>query len=357
MKNMNAVRMIAAACLMTAVAAADGAAQNQRVVLIEDFSSVTCSNCPRASEIVHDVVSDNKTALVSIQYHLNIPGKNDPFYEQNKADNDTRSGYYGGLNALPQMFVNGIATEPTNQSAVESDVSSELSQGDPALKFTVTQTREGSSFNVKIVVDAEESLPVGFNLYAAAVEGLVERSSKYFTDTAKSVPYIGETKFYDLFRKFISPSAGVELDLGQGESETFNWSYQLGDRWNGDDMYVVVWVQDEFSRQIVQAGFSPKPASLGVTEHHAVAGYALESIAPNPAIDNARLNFTLAHAENVAVGVYSATGELVKTAELGMFGAGTHSTDLDLEGLPAGAYRVTVKAGDFQASESMTVLK
>ncbi len=356
MQKMNMLRiaaLISAFVLMTASAAL---AQYDRIVLIEDFSSVTCTNCPRASEIVSKIEHDNNKRAVTIQFHLDIPGIRDPFYAANKPHNDARANYYGGFNGLPQVFVNGLPTEATNEPAVRSDFASAAAVDAP-LRLNVTQTNEGSGFAVKVEVETQGALPNGYRLYAVAVEGVVERTAKYFTDTAKSIPYIGETVFHDLFRTFASPTNGVELIVNGAGKKSFDWSYQLGDKWASGEMYVIAWVQDEFTEEIIQAGFSPKPPSLSVNELNAVAGYALEPIVPNPALQDARLRFTLGAPENVELAIYSTDGQLVRSTVLGKMESGQHATQIDVNGLPTGLYTVSLRAGQFQATEKLTVMK
>ena len=356
MKKMNVLRMaalIGAFVLMTASAAL---AQFERIVLIEDFSSVTCTNCPRASEIVSNIEHENNQRAVTIQFHLDIPGRRDPFYADNKPHNDARANYYGGFNGLPQVLVNGVATEATNEPAVRSDFASAAAEEAP-LRLNVIQTNEGPTFSVNVEVETEDALPNGYRLYVVAVEGVVERTAKYFTDTAKSVPYIGETIFHDLFRTFTSPTGGVELIVNGAGKTSFDWSYQLGDDWASGEMYVIAWVQDEFTNEIVQAGFSPKPPSLSVNELNPIAGYALESISPNPALHNARLSFTLGAPENVELAIYSTDGQLVRSTVLGKMESGEHTAEIDVNGLPTGLYTVSLRAGQYQAIEKLTVVK
>ena len=355
MQIMNVFRGAAITTALVLITATAAMAQYDRIVLIEDFSSVTCTNCPRASEIVTAIEQENKTRSVTIQYHLDIPGLRDPFYAANKPHNDARANYYGGFNGLPQVFVNGIASEATNEPAVRADFASGLSEDAP-LSLNVSQTNQGGNFNISIVVETQGALPNGYRIYAVAVEGVVERSAQYFRDTAKSVPYIGETVFHDLFRTFVSPVGGEELIVNGAGQTPFNWSYQLGDRWKGEEMYVIAWVQDEFTNDIIQAGFSPKPPSLSVNEIRPMAGYSLEAVAPNPSMGDARMNFTLGAPEVVELAMYNTEGQLIRTVRHGRMESGAHTVEVDVEGLPAGVYTLSLRAGQYQATEKLTVV-
>ncbi|MGE3802414.1 MAG: Omp28-related outer membrane protein [Candidatus Kapaibacterium sp.] len=329
-------------------------AQHQRIVLIEDFSSVTCVNCPQAAEIVTKIAKENPERIVTIQWHLDIPGRNDPFYQQNKPHNDTRAAYYGGFNALPQVFVDGLSSGATNEATVRGDVNSQLDEPSP-VALTLTHVNDGGTYRVGVTANSTEGLGDGYKLYVIAVEGLVERPESYFS---KSQPYYKETAFHDLFRTFVSPVEGVTLKLNPKQSQTFNYTYTLGDDWDPTKMYIVAWVQDEFTNEVVQAGFSLRTgATSTVTEPNPMVGYSLASIIPNPATEDVRIQFTLGNVESSRITLHDAYGKLVSETDLGRLEVGEHGIDLETAELVPGLYTVTLHAGEYRASQKLIVVK
>lgn len=327
-------------------------AQYQRIVLIEDFSSVTCVNCPQASAIVNAIAKEKKGRVVTIQYHLDIPGRNDPFYAQNKPEQDARERYYGGFNALPQMFVDGIGVAGTNEAEVRGEANNQLGEESP-IKLTVTQTIEGGAIKANIRLEGADKLPNGYRLYAVAVEKFVQRTREYFTDTAKSIQYYNETEFHDLFRKFATPSGGVTV--GPAATQTFDYTIALGERWDPREMSVIAWVQDEFNAEIAGAGFSQ--ALNSVERADGPEGYEITSLAPNPAGEEVSFSFTLGAAQKVTAALYSVNGEKVRSIEVGMREAGDHRVEVETGDLPSGTYHLRVEAGPLAATRTLQVVK
>lgn len=324
-----------------------------RVTLVEDFSSVTCVNCPQASAIVNAIVEENKGKVVAIQYHLDIPGRNDPFYAQNKPHQDARETYYGGFNALPQVFVDGISVAGTNEAEVRGEVSGQQSSKSP-VQVKVTQTMEGGSIKVEVTVEGADNLVSGNRLYAVAVEKYVERTREYFTDTAKSRSYYNETEFHDLFRTFASPVNGEELS--GDATQMFSYTVPMGERWEPTEMYVIAWVQDEFNLEVAQAGFST-PSKNSVGRENRVEGYEILSVSPNPASDDVTVSLRIAERENVTVGLYNALGQKVRTVEKGIIEAGDHTVGLETGELPNGTYHLRVEAGVYTATRALQIVR
>ena len=348
------IRAVSLCALLAFVSTSTLSAQYDRTILIEDFSSVTCVNCPQASAIVTKLVKENKERAISIQYHLDIPGKNDPFYAMNKPHQDARAAYYGGFNALPQVLVDGRSVSGTNEADVRSEVNFQKGEESPIL-ITVTQTFEGGALKANVSVTADEALSDGYRLYVVAAEKLVERTREYFTDTAKSLSYYNETIFHDLFRTFATPATGETITLSAGQTKNFSYTIPLGERWAPGEMFAVAWVQDEFNNEVVQAGFS-QPTN-GVEAENRVEGYDLLSIAPNPTGADLSLALEIPTPQDVVVEIYDVAGNKVGRFEQGRMEAGRRTVDLTTENLPVGSYLVRVSAGPFTASRTVQVVR
>ena len=346
------IRAVTLYALFAIVSTATLSAQYERTILIEDFSSVTCVNCPQASAIVTKLVKENEERAISIQYHLDIPGRNDPFYAMNKPHQDARAAYYGGFNALPQVFVDGRSVSGTNEAEVRSEVNFQKGEESPIL-ITVTQSFEGGALKANVSVTADEALSDGYRLYVVAAEKLVERTREYFTDTAKSLGYYNETIFHDLFRTFATPAAGETISLTAGQTKNFSYTVPLGERWAPGEMFVVAWVQDEFNNEVVQTGFS-QPTN-GVEEESRVEGYDIVSVSPNPTGSDLSLELMMAAPQDVSVEIYDVAGNQVARFEQGRMEAGQSTIDLTTDDLPAGSYLVRVSAGEFTASQTVPV--
>ena len=339
---------------MLAVGAGSASGQNNRIVLVEDFSSVTCVNCPQAAAIVRTMATENPGRVVTIQYHLDIPGRNDPFYAMNKSHNDARAAFYGGFNSLPRVFVGGVSTSGTDESIVRSETVEQLSQSSP-IRITASQVPEGSGQKVTVAVTGSEGLGSGYRLFAAIVESLVVKTPAYFTDTVRSQPYYNETEFHDLFRTFASPPSGEEIALNPGQSKSFTYTYTPGPSWQSDKLYVIAWVQDEFNYDVIQAGFSTPVSSVSVSTESET--FELSTVSPNPARDVLDLTFRLATPVDVTIAIHDQLGRKVREIAVGLTMAGTHHEIVDLTGLPPGSYLLTVNAGPSRSVEQVQVVR
>ena len=333
-------------------------AQFPRTVVIEEFTSITCAPCVAATKVLNEILEEKGGSVVTIRYHKNIPTPGDPWYVETKTSVDPRFNLYDPV-GLPHARVGGIAVNPTDKAETLTEVNSAL-QLDAPVKLEVTQNQgEGGSVDVSVDVTAGgDGLGVGYRLYVGIVESHIELSEAQIAQFEQELTtrYNKETELHDLFRGFANNPNGQEVLLNSNENKNLTFSYDLGEDWNPEEIYVVAFIQDEFSLDVIQAGFSSKLPS-SVREVSPVAGYELEAVFPNPTMQNARLNYTLAAPERVELSVYTTQGELVRSLDLGRVEGGTHSAELDLDGLPAGAYTLSLSAGRYLATEKLTIVK
>jgi hypothetical protein len=324
-------------------------AQFQRIVLLEEYTSVTCVPCATAGRNVNAVLQNNPSRIVSVRYHTNfIPTPKDRFYEANRAENETRRDFYGWA-AMPKLRVDGeLEPSATDMNEVQARVDDELARESP-LQIAVTQEPfEANWRRVVVTVTAgPDGLASGYHLRTVAVEALVH--DPLFGNS----PYNGEVDVRDIMRRFLPNTDGEAIELGPNETKTFTYTYTVDDTWQPDQMYAVAFVQDDFDKSVEQAGFSPKPVA-GI-EDAALAGYSLASLAPNPSSGALRLDVTLGRPGRLAVSVYDAAGRLVRTLDGGPRSAGSSSLALDLGGLGAGAYTCVVSAGAWRQAAPVIV--
>lgn len=96
---------------------------------------------------------------------------------------------------------------------------------------------------------------------------------------------------------------------------------------------------------------------IAIEEAKAQNGYVLGNIFPNPAENNATLEFTLPKTENVKVEVYNVVGQLVNTVANGTYASGTHTVNINAENMKPGVYVYTITAGNFTQTKKFSVVK
>ncbi|MBC8145785.1 MAG: hypothetical protein H7X80_09365, partial [bacterium] len=194
-------------------------AQYQRIVLLEEHTSVTCGPCAAAGRNLNDAVSNDPTRTVSIRYHNNFVGPKDRFFEANKTENAARHSYYG-WQSMPRVRVNGsIDIQGTDRTELNARISDELAIESP-IKVEVTQVAQGIDRIVTVKVTAgSDGLASGKRLYAAAVEARVHEP------LFQNSPYNGEVDVHDIMRDMIPNVDGEALTLAPNEVKNFVYSY------------------------------------------------------------------------------------------------------------------------------------
>lgn len=102
---------------------------------------------------------------------------------------------------------------------------------------------------------------------------------------------------------------------------------------------------------------APAAEKRSVQQAAAVAGYALEKAAPNPAHDLTSIGYTIAKPGQTKLTLFDETGKVVKVVKDEMMSPGTYTERVDISGLPAGLYLYQLVSGDYTQSNTLTVMK
>lgn len=357
MNRLSTLWRIAAPFSVLLFGAASALAQNERIVLIEEFTSLTCQPCVQATGVLNEVLAANPGRVISIRHHLNIPLPNDPFYKANPTDADARKTFYN-FSGIPYARIDGeFVVDPRKKNEVQSRVAGELTATSTA-SIKVMQLPDDvtpGKMNVTVEIQSGSEALNGLRLRVAAVEAYINDPS---VRDLNLPGYNGETEFFDVMRDLLPSSDGELLTQAANTKRTYSYSYMVGAGWKQEQMYSVAYIQDPFDTRILQAGFSPKPvSSVRVVGGKLLAGYALSESHPNPATDAATIGYTIAAPQNVQLAIYNLSGALIARFDQGMRAAGTHDARLDLAGIPAGSYTVALEAGEFRASTKLNVTR
>lgn len=103
---------------------------------------------------------------------------------------------------------------------------------------------------------------------------------------------------------------------------------------------------------IVYLGIDANFYVTSVTENTSINGVA---IYPNPASTFAQLTFTLTEATNINASLVNVMGQKVAAINGGNFAPGTHTVNLDINGLAAGVYFVNLNTGNSVVTEKLIV--
>lgn len=266
-----------------------------KYLTLELFTNTPCPICGSQNPGLF-----NRLANYEGQYHLIsfYPGKpysSCIFYQANIPENTARYQFYTGhIFGSPTVALNG--TDFKSSSGVTNTVLDGLTGGTSWLHVGVTET-EGTSRNVNIALEdiVGGSLASG-RLFAV----IVEKQISYAAPN-------GETIHRNVFRKFLTPTAGDAVDLSSG-SASRSYTYDVDGNWDPQQTYVIAWLADPTSNEVYNSGtrfdpdfvsaVSPAPADAPLVVY------------PNPSSTETRLLFPT-DVTTADLQVYDQRGQLV----------------------------------------------
>lgn len=227
----------------------------ERVVLLEDYSNTSCVPCVESDAAVIETLESfgaEGCRVVGIQYHVSWPSPFDPFYLAARTENNARTSYYGvdGV-GVPYVVIDGIELLPPNQGAedasqMRSAVERRLKVTSP-IELTVRNTINGSSGQAEVDVTVLSEVPTAHYHIRIAV---VESDIHYVADN-------GLTHFDNVLRDMLPNADGSTLsDLVVGSMQTITESYTIDGEWKAGDLSVIAFVQNEDTKEIIQAATS-----------------------------------------------------------------------------------------------------
>ncbi len=229
----------------------DVQAQAKKYPLFEHFTQASCGPCAAQNPFFQAVYENNVTNAHHIAYHTSWPGT-DPMYNFNPDEINAITSYYS-VSGVPTMVLDGdVIGSPSG--VTQSTIDDAAAPGSP-IRIIVTETTAGSTRNVNVEVQTVGTVPAGsYRLKAAVVERLIEYGSPPGSN--------GETEFPNVFRQVLTATtAGDIITLADiGESVSFDFSYDLDDVWVEDEIYVLAWVQQSATKEILNSGATGDPS-------------------------------------------------------------------------------------------------
>ncbi len=237
-------------------------AQTARLVLVEEFTGETCGPCATYNPAFNATMENFPGTVISLKYQNNIPSAGPNFYAYNTADIANRTTYYAN-NYSPHGFIDGnywngnVASVTGSQfvarTAVPSPFSIEVSHSFSPAKdiisvhavITATQAVSGTTLKARIAV--------------------AERNVYGYTSPN------GESEYSHVMRKLLPDGNGVALPAtwAIGDSIALDYSWTITVPTNpAIDMPIwamlegIVWVQEDGTKEIMQAGHSPAVVQL-----------------------------------------------------------------------------------------------
>jgi hypothetical protein len=307
--------------------------ERNRTALIEHFTNSSDLSCIPADATLDAFMQGPQQNAIDLQYHTSNPA-NDPFYNDNKVIPTTRQYYYG-LSSVPYAVLNGgienlhrFDYNPDNKPfdpnhvIVESLIDSKFSIRTHNYFDGNTLVAEAEIFNNLPVIPLME-LSVRIAVIERVVEGITGNN--------------GDTIFRSVVKAMLPDAAGTTIykAWGPGESSRIKQTWDISQVYDPDELRVVVFVQDESTREVYQAAIDTIgiPTGIGNPLPRSVKGSYV--IYPNPAQRQAFIRFDQETKEDLTLQMFNNTGNLVYTTRVPK---GTDITEFSLEEFPDGLY-------------------
>lgn len=181
-----------------------------------------------------------------------------------------------------------------------------------------TSTNDDFSFTTTLYTAAEytgtngtnDSLFSGYNFSTGWVHGLDGNYLQYAYDSAR-------------FLGVLAPHS-VPLDTYAGQNVFIAFVHASFD----DNL---ISLDDVMIRGTLANGISENSADLGL------------NVFPNPAVDNAQINYNLSKDATVTINIYDVTGQLVTSVDKGTQSQGRHFTNVNTAAMAKGFYTISVQ--------------
>ena len=316
--------LVAFAALFTATSLA---AQAPKYVLVEHFTNTRCSICASQNPGFYNRISiDANPKMHHISIHSMIPYTACVYYQANTVPQDARASFYG-LQGTPSISINGAAL--TSAGSIDAaTIANAYGAKTSPIAIQVAETTVGTTRTASLKIKTIGAKPTGtFKLYVAVVE----------KKTTYAAPN-GEGTHYDVFRKFLTVSSGDDGTLAPTGSEvTASYGFPLDASWNAAETYVVAWIQNATTKEVLNSGSRFDPIFTATNEPSIDANV---TISPNPTTGKMTVNIVGVTPQYLTV--QNAVGQVVESVSLSK----STSYELNLSSLAAGIYFVKVKSSE-----------
>lgn len=306
-----------------------GQSAPQKYVLIEHFTNTRCSTCAFRNPAFFDVIHapENEGKIHHIAIHPPYPYLQCAFYQHNTNDNLSRTEYYGVV-GTPRVFVWGDRNSESGKLLSQERLNTFTDQT-ASIAVLVNEETNGNSRSVSIDVKSYENIEGDdLKLFAAVVEKKVDYNAPN-----------GEDEHFNVLRKLLPNFDGTVFNPAAiGDSKNFNFTYELDSEWNASQVYVIAFVQNVDTKEVLNSG-SPFDAVATDIEESVLSQNLL--LYPNPANDFINIELSEQPLTIDQVAIYNNSGVLVQSFE-GM----PANLEIDVRTYPTGVYFVKLKSGE-----------
>ena len=211
-----------------------------RYATFELFTNLPCPACQSASPPFKTRLKNSSGAYHLISFYPGKPYASCQLYNLNTTENRTRLAHYPAISGSPRVVVGG--TDVMHPNSLSATAIANAQGGESWLEVDVD---ENSGMNRTVTIDSKvwgTPTSTTTKIYAVVVQKFI------FISGAPG----GYTDHDEVFMKFLSDPNGDVVDVNSTDVVTYN--YTLESTWDDDNTYVIAWVMDEATNEIINSG-------------------------------------------------------------------------------------------------------
>ncbi len=295
----------------------------KKYVLLEHFTNTRCGTCASRNPTFFDLVHENEGDVHHISIHPPVPYSQCAFYQHNTNDNLSRADFYG-VPGTPRVYVGGVRNSENGKLMSQERLNTHLNQTAP-IQIIVSELEENNSREVSISIQTYEELEGdNLTLFAAVVE----------KEVAYNAPN-GEKEHFNVLRELRPNFDGTRFQpAAVGESKSFDFSYNLNAEWDASQVYVLAFVQNTQTKEVLNSGTKFDDVSTSIEETALDRNIQLY---PNPTSDFIYLQSKEQTIDIQRVSLYNNSGILLESFK-------GNPSKMDIREYPSGIYFVKLES-------------
>jgi hypothetical protein len=325
------------------------------------FTSTTCAPCYPADVFYFQTWLPNypgREQIITIAYHVwwPTPG-NDPMYLANTAPVQARVAYCQGSPAYaPWMVIDGSISGGSAYTTWPGIIETRFLAPSP-IAIVLSGTRNGSTLQMNARITAEQAVnSANWRVHWVVLEDSVPAPQNNGTTY---VPFTHD----GVHRAMLPDANGSPITISQGQTVNVPRTITLAAGWRPEKLKVVVFVQDNTTKNAQNAEVIEVGVLTGVGDREEIpAVFALGQNYPNPFNPTTTMAYTVARESFVTLSVFNLLGQEVRALVADIRAAGSHSVEWDGRDdagreVPSGIYLYRMNAGQFQETRRMVLVR
>jgi hypothetical protein len=289
-----------------------------RYVLVEHFTNSRCVICASRNPAMYTTLDANAAQVHHLSVHPSVPYSNCVFYQANTVENNARADYYD-VDGTPRVALNGTLVPQGSMLLPAATLNAQLNQ----TSGTYVRVNETAT-SATVSVTTFAAPPSGDYVLQVA---LAERVVNFQTPN-------GESVHRDVFRDMLSNISGDAFTPpAVGQTIDFQYAKPSNPNWVADQVYLVAWIQNTQTKEVLNSGtrFDPVVSSVGEAAAQSL------TLTPNPADHETRATLPDGQVAR-QVRVFATDGRLVSER----FEVADQQVRIGTEALSPGAYVVHI---------------